>query len=116
MQYSYGKDAEKRNLPFISPLQYQSQIQYKKNRFQTELNVIGNATQTNYSPFYGENRTPDYAILNLSVGYTFKWYSQKLLVNAGVENLFDTYYSTFTDWNNIPRMGRNIFVNILFQL
>lgn len=116
LQYSYGKDAEKRNLPFISPLQYQSQIQYKKNRFQTELNVIGNATQTNYSPFYGENRTPDYAILNLSVGYTFKWYSQKLLVNAGVENLFDTYYSTFTDWNNIPRMGRNIYINLNFSL
>ena len=116
LQYSYGKDSEERNLPFISPLQYQSQLQFKKNLFQTEVNVRGNATQTNYSPYYGENSTPDYAVLNFSAGYTFKWNSQKLLMNVGIENIFDTYYSTFTDWNNIPRMGRNVFLNLTYAI
>ncbi|PKP14178.1 MAG: TonB-dependent receptor, partial [Bacteroidetes bacterium HGW-Bacteroidetes-23] len=111
-----GKDSENRNLPFISPLQYQSQLQYKKNQFQTEVTIRGNATQSNYSSFYGENNTPDYVILNASAGYNFKWNSQKLMLNVGVENAFDTYYSTFTDWNNIPRMGRNIYINLNFSL
>lgn len=116
LQFSYGKDSEDRNLPFISPLQYQSQVQYKKNQFQTEINVRGNATQTNYSPFYGENKTPDYAILNVSAGYNFKWNAQKVMVNTGIENLFDSYYATFTDWNNIPRMGRNVFINLSYAI
>jgi iron complex outermembrane receptor protein len=116
LQYSFGKDAEDRNLPFISPLQYQSQLLFKKNQLQTEVNVRGNATQSNYSQFYGENSTPDYAILNVSAGYTFKWTTQKLLVNVGIENVLDTYYSTFTDWNNIPRMGRNVFINLSYAI
>lgn len=116
LQYSYGKDSENRNLPFISPLQYQSQLQYKKNQFQTEATIQGNATQSNYSSFYGENSTPDFVILNASAGYNFKWNSQKLMLNVGVENAFDTYYSTFTDWNNIPRMGRNVFLNLTYSV
>jgi tonB-dependent receptor domain protein len=24
--------------------------------------------------------------------------------------LADTYYSTYADWGNIPRMGRNVFL------
>jgi len=113
--YSYGKDFEEKNLPFISPLRYFSSLNYKKGKFATGIAVQGNATQTQYSPFYGEDRTPAYAILNFDAGYSFAFEKIKCNVKAGIENIFDAYYSTFSDWNNIPRKGRNFFLNVGFS-
>ncbi|MDD5150068.1 MAG: TonB-dependent receptor [Flavobacterium sp.] len=113
--YSYGKDFESKNLPFISPLRYSSSLSYNKEKFSTEISVQGNATQTQFSPFYGEDRTPSFAILNLDSGYSFHWDKNKLNLRAGIENVLDTYYSTFSDWNNIPRKGRNFFLNVNFS-
>ena len=113
--YSYGKDFEKRNLPFISPLRYSSSLNYKKGKFTSVIAVQGNATQTQYSPFYGEDRTPDYAILNFDSGYSFHFEKSICNLKAGIENIFDTYYSTFSDWNNIPRKGRNFFLNVAYN-
>lgn len=112
--YSYGKDFEGQNLPFISPLRYFSSLDYKKGKLSSEIAVQGNATQMQYSPFHGEDRTPAYAILNFDSGYSFAFEKVKCNVKMGVENIFDTYYSTFSDWNNIPRKGRNFFLNVAF--
>ncbi|MBP6758303.1 MAG: TonB-dependent receptor, partial [Flavobacterium sp.] len=112
--YSYGKDFEDKNLPFMSPLRYSSSLNFKKENFSSEIAVQGNATQTQFSSFYGEDRTPAYAILNFDAGYSFAFYKVKCNVKAGIENVFDTYYSTFSDWNNIPRKGRNFFLNVAF--
>lgn len=112
--YSYGKDFEDKNLPFISPFRYFSSLDYRKGKFFSEIAVQGNATQTQYSPFYGEDRTPAYAILNFDAGYSFALEKVKCNVKAGIENIFDTYYSTFSDLNNIPRKGRNFFLNVAF--
>ncbi|NGY36064.1 TonB-dependent receptor [Flavobacterium sp. XN-5] len=110
--YSYGKDNKKENLPFISPLRYSTALNYKTQHFSSEISVQGNAVQSQYNPFYGEDRTADYAILNLASSYSFHLDSSKWNLRAGVENILDTYYSTFADWNNIPRMGRNFFLNV----
>jgi iron complex outermembrane receptor protein len=112
--YSFGKDFERRNLPFISPLRYSSSLDYKKGKFTSEIAVQGNVAQTQYSLFYGEDRTPSYAILNFDSGYLFNFEKVKCNVKAGIENIFDTYYSTFSDWNDIPRKGRNFFLNVAF--
>lgn len=112
--YSYGKDFEEKNLPFINPLRYSSSLDYRKGNFTSEIAVQGNATQTQFSPFYGEDRTPDFAILNFDAGYSFAFEKVKCDLKAGIENVFDTYYSTFSDWNNIPRKGRNLFLNVAF--
>lgn len=112
--YGYGKDFEGQNLPFISPLRYFSSLNFKKENFSSEIAVQGNAIQTQYSPFYGEDITPAYAILNFDAGYSFVFYKVKCNVKVGIENIFDTYYSAFSDWNNIPRKGRNFFLNVAF--
>ena len=78
----------------------------------TTFNEI--ATQTQFSPFYGEDRTPAYAILNFDAGYSIAFEKVKCNLKAGIENIFDTYYSTFSDLNNIPRKGRNFFLNVAF--
>jgi iron complex outermembrane receptor protein len=112
--YSYGQDAENKNLPFMSPLRYSSSLYYGKGKFSSEIAVQGNAIQTQFSPFYGEDRTPAYAVLNFAAGYSFVIEKVKIDVKSGIENIFDTYYSTFSDWNNIPRKGRNFFLNVAF--
>jgi iron complex outermembrane receptor protein len=112
--YSCGQDFEDKNLPFISPLRYASSLDYRKGKFSSGIAVQGNTTQTQFSPFYGEDRTPAYAILNFDTGYSFAFEEVKCNVKAGIENIFDTYYSTFSDWNNIPRKGRNFFLNVAF--
>ena len=74
-----------------------------------------NATQTEYNAFYGEDKTHNYTILNANFGYKFNFDKAKLVLNTGVENIFDANYTTYTDWKNLPRMGRNIFINLMFQ-
>ena len=115
LQYYLGKDNENGNLPFMSPLSYVSSLGYSQNKWSATFSIKGNATQTNYNETYGEDRTPSFAILDASVGKKFNWSASRIQVNLGVENLMDTYYSTFTDWNNLPRMGRNFFLNISFR-
>ena len=113
--YTYGKDSEKVNLPFMSPMSYLMSFNYRKNNYSAEVVLQGNATQTRYSPSYGEDRTPDYAVINTDFGYNFRFNSVDIGFKIGVENLFNTYYTTYSDWNNIPRLGTNFFSNLILK-
>lgn len=115
LQYYLGKDNKNENLPFMSPLSYASSIGYSSVKYNAMFSIKGNGTQTNFNSNYGEDRTPSYAILDASIGRKFNWNSSRIQVNAGIENILNAYYSTFTDWNNLPRMGRNFFLNISFR-
>ncbi len=111
LRYSYGKDNQKKNLPLVSPLRYLFALNFDRNAFSSQISLEGNATQNSFNSSYGEDRTPGFAILNFASGYSFDLDKVKLSFNFGLENVFDTYYSTFSDWNNIPRKGRNFFLN-----
>ena len=77
--------------------------------------LAGNSRQSNFSPDFGEDQTPAYAIVNANAGYILGFEKSRLYGKIGVENLLDAYYSTFGDWNNIPRPGRNFYLNLVFQ-
>lgn len=110
--YSRGKDFNNVNLPFISPISYSTSIAYSKEKFSSEIVVHGNAKHTNFGAIYGEDKTPDYGIINANLGHKFNINKNKLITKFGIENILDTYYSTYSDWNNFPRQGRNFFVNL----
>ncbi|WP_420399609.1 TonB-dependent receptor [Flagellimonas sp.] len=114
--YHRGKDQDNRNLPFISPLSYSAQLQYGKGSFSGSVGMKGAADQVNFNPEFGEDRTTAYTVFSASVGKTFSIQKDKMLVKAGVENVFDTFYSTYTDWNNIPRMGRNFYMTVSYAI
>ncbi|NVK52000.1 MAG: TonB-dependent receptor [Flavobacteriaceae bacterium] len=116
ISYNYGKEINGDNLPLIAPLSYKINLNYKKNLFTSKLEIIGAGTQKNYSILYGEDKTKNYTVLNFDAGYKFYIKNNLLIVKSGIENMFNTYYSTYADWNNIPRMGRNIFVNLSYIL
>lgn len=111
-----GIDSDKMNLPFMSPFSYSTNLSYFDKKITADLTLLGNGIQNDFSPFYGEDKTPDFAVLNANFGYKFKWNRSKLLTKIGVENILDTNYSTYLDWNNLPQKGRNFFVNINYML
>lgn len=114
--YNYGNGSNNENLPLIKPFSYLAEINYNKNRFNIALQLEGNGNQSQYSNFYGEDETPAYGVLNLNMGNLFFIKDQKLVMKYGVENVLDTNYSTYADWNNIPRQGRNFYLNLSLVL
>lgn len=114
--YSSGKDSQNNNLPFMSPLRYSGNLLFKKENFNLGISASGNLDQVKFAPLYGENKTAAYIIFNLNSGYTFSINGKKLNIQAGVENILDQYYSTYADWNKIPRQGRNFFMHISYAL
>lgn len=109
LTYARGKDNKGGNLPFIRPLSYETSLKYHYNRFDFQASVNGDWKQQHYSPEYGEDQTPAYTVLNLSADYTFHINNYRTVLQLGAENILNEYYSTYADWGNIPRMGRNIF-------
>ena len=116
LMFSYGRDNNNINLPLVQPLSYQTSLQFRKGLFSIEAELQGATKQQDFSPEFGENETAAYAIVNVSASQTLFLNQQKMTVKLGAENIFDTYYSTFSDWNNIPRRGRNLFVNLNYEI
>ncbi|WP_103071640.1 TonB-dependent receptor plug domain-containing protein [Aquimarina sediminis] len=114
--YHYGKGSDHNNLPLISPISYLAEVNYSLKSFNAALQVNGNTNQGNHSVFYGEDQTAAFAILNLNLGNTFFIKDNKLILKYGIENILDTHYSTYADWNNIPRQGRNFYINTSYVI
>lgn len=115
LTYARGRDDKGKNLPFIRPLSYLTSLHFTHHNFGVQTSVNGDFIQRNYSPEYGEDQTPAYAIWNFSVNYTFNIKKLKTVFQIGAENLLNKYYSTYADWGNIPRMGRNIYTSLQFN-
>ncbi|MFV0530679.1 MAG: TonB-dependent receptor [Flavobacteriales bacterium] len=112
LTYARGKDDKGGNLPFIRPLSYLTSVHFKYKDLGVQTSLNGDLEQTHYSPEYGEDLTPPYTIWNVSADYAFYIKNSKTVFQLGVENIFNEYYSTYADWGNIPRMGRNIFTSL----
>ena len=110
--YSLGRDDEGENLPLIAPLSYQSRLSYTIGALSVLAEVKGHTRQAKYGKKYGETETTAWTILNLSATYTWRI----ITLRTGIENLFDKYYATYADWCHIPQKGRNIYVNLSFEL
>jgi iron complex outermembrane receptor protein len=113
--YTRGKDNQNGNLPFMSPFSYQTSLRYEKNKFSTEVSLLGNTKYQDFAPQYGESETPAYAIVNANFGYLLPIGPTKLYTKIGVENILDRNFTTYSDWNKIPQPGRNFFINMNFS-
>lgn len=116
VSYRYGEGAQSTKLPLIQPFAYDLGIRWQKARFFAEANIGGNARYSRYSSEFGETPKSAFAIVNAAASQTFRWKGTQITAKAGVENIFDKKYTTFSDWFNIPRPGRNIFVNLIFKI
>ena len=116
LAYSLGQDNSSNPLPLIAPFSYSTSVEYLNKKFSSGIDLQGAVKQAKYSAEYGEDLTPAYFIVNASVGYDFTFGHVAPTVKIGVENLLDRKYSTYADWNNIPRKGRNMYINLKVNL
>lgn len=116
LSYHRAVDSKGANLPFIAPLEYSFESQLKLGGYQFRTSVQGAGTQIHFNSQYGEDQTASYTILNTSLSKRVYIGANQLHIRLGAENLLDTYYTTYSDWNNIPRMGRTLFLNLSYQL
>ena len=114
--YSIGRDDDGDRLPLIAPFTYQSRLSYATGPLSVQAEVKGHARQAKYGKKYGETETTAWTIVNLSANYQFTIHNSQFTIRTGVENLFDKYYATYTDWCHIPQKGRNIYLNLSFEL
>jgi len=112
--YNLGRGSNGENLPLIRPFSYFAELNYTQHNFNAAIQLEGNGNQSHFSSFYGENETASYAVLNLNLGHAFYGNHGRTILKYGVENILDTNYSTFADWNNIPRQGRNFYINLSY--
>lgn len=115
LTYARAKDYRGVNLPFIRPLSYQTSMHWMSGPLGVKTSLHGDFAQDHFSPAYGEDLTPAYMIWIISADFTFRFSNTTTTLQVGAENLLNQYYSTYADWGNIPRMGRNIFTALKFN-
>ncbi len=115
LTYARATDEKDGNLPFIRPLSYQASLHIMHGNLGIQTSLNGDFIQRTYSPEYGEDQTPAYMVWNASADYTLPIKNVRTVLQVGAENLLNAYYSTYADWGNIPRMGRNIFTSLKFS-
>ena len=112
LSYINGMDANGETLAQLAPLNYYSTFTYSIKRFEIipELQVSAKKQDPRLS--FGEKATPAWAIMNVRANYRFE---KKWSMQAGVENVFDHFYTTFLDWGQIPRPGRNFYLSVAYS-
>ena len=75
VSYSTGRDADGDPLPLISPVSWQTELQYHYKKLQAQAVLKGNARQSNYGGKYGETPAKAWTILNLAATYHLSLHS-----------------------------------------
>ncbi len=114
--YSYANDNHGDPLPLIRPFTWRSVVQYAEKRFKVRGEMEWATKQTRYDRNFGEDETPEYLIFNMTGEYGMKLGRNTLKTKLGIENIGDQNYSTYSDWNNIPRKGRNFFIHLSYVI
>lgn len=112
IRYTAGKDNEGRSLPFIAPLKSTTSLRYQPKKFSVQFETEAASKQDRISIKSGEDITPGYFLLHTRLGYSTKIFDSAIELQAGMENIFDRKYHEHLDWGNIPRQGRNVYVQV----
>ncbi len=115
INYNYGEDNDRNSLPFISPISYGSSLTYSKNKLETTLELQANSSKNNNAIAYGEKETSSYAIVNWNANYSWNIHENIFTLHCGISNIFDKYYTAYSDWNAIPRVGRNFSISLQYS-
>ncbi len=115
LSYRRGRSNDIGDLPLIQPFSFYSEMSYSIKSFNAVISTNGATKLSNYNSNFGETAVSAYVLINLSLSHSFKFKEKSLALKAGVENLLDKEYTTFADWNRIPRMGRNFFFNLVWR-
>lgn len=113
LKYAFSEDYAHNPLPLTSPLSYHCGFYYNSTQWKANLTAEGALSQQRFNKDFGESSVPAYTVFNASIGYQ---YSSNISLQIGVENILNRYYYTYSDWKNIPRKGRSLFINIQYNI
>ena len=116
LTYSHGREHTGEHLPLVAPLAYNGTVRYTYKTLTAGVGVRMAARNSKYAEKYGEIPTAGYAVWNADVDYRFSLGNVQADLRLGAENIFNRYYSTYSDWNHIPQKGRNVYVNLSLQM
>ena len=122
MNYTYGRiktDSSDYPLDHIPPFMAHLQLTYTYNNFSADFFVNYNSWKKlkNYNLNGEDNEqyaTPEGMPAWFTANFRASWKVHKMItLQAGVDNIFDTQYRTFSSGINAP--GRNIFASFQFH-
>lgn len=114
LNYTYGKDVNGEILPQLPPLRFTSTFTYKLKNVEIIPEIVASLAKNEVRDSFGEKPSPAWMIANFRASYTFKK-GNKWNIQGGIENLFNQYYFEFLDWGQIPRPGRNFYINVSYR-
>lgn len=115
VKYQYSRSLTyNESLPFTPPLSGIINLSYNTDDLVSVMSAEFAAEQNNISKNITiEDSTPGYVILNWRNNYKI---NDTFTVRFGVENIFDKYYYTHFSINNLPNLGRNIYLGLVVGL
>ncbi len=111
-KYTQGSDFAGTPLPMLSPLTNTTTLQFNRGQLTAQVEEESAWAQHRINESVGEDSTPGYAILNMRLGYGFQMRSTRMVLNTGIENIFDKAYHGHLDWGNVMRPGRNFNITL----
>ncbi|MEZ5105581.1 MAG: TonB-dependent receptor [Draconibacterium sp.] len=115
MKFNWGETYEKDPLPLMPPLKNLFTIHFEKENFQLQFENESSAAQNRINTGYGETKTSGFTLFHLRTGYKINAGKSLLLMNAGIENIFNKAYSEHLDWGDYNRPGRNFYLMVSFK-
>ena len=108
----FGKDSDKNPLPMMAPFKWATAYRksFDKIWLQAEFELAASRLKVNQAT--GEQPTKGFQLVHVKSGYTINGNNFLWQINAGIENILNTYYREHLDWGNIPRQGRNYFLQL----
>jgi len=116
IRYTTGKDNKGNPLPFILPLKNTTSVRYQPKNFSVQLEAEAASKQDHINIEAGEDITTGYSLLHIRFGYNTIIFKNIIELQGGVENIFDRKYHEHLDWGNIPRPGRNMYIQFRIHL
>jgi iron complex outermembrane receptor protein len=114
INFTFGRDSNKEVLPQLPPLHLTSTFTFKGKNWDVSPEIVGAIKKEEVRVSYGEKSAPAWMIANLRASY-YLHKKTDWTFQAGIENIFNSYYYTFLDWGQVPRPGINLYLNVSFQ-
>ena len=88
------------------------------SKYQHYLNLFNTLDDSELELFksaYNDRVSEELDEIRDLIDYIYNDIYIKSVFQIGAENILNEQYSTYADWGNIPRMGRNIFTSLKFS-
>lgn len=112
ISWTSGRDKNGTPLAMIAPFRNSNSVRYQFSRLFIQVDEEWSAAQRRIRTSFGEDATASFLLLHLRTGFQFSLLKKTADLQTGVENILDNRYHAHQDWGNIPRPGRNVYVQL----